>query len=315
MTRDVVICNPVRTAVGRFGGAFRPLLATDLAEQTLRALVERTGLPTEHVDDVRFGQCYPNGESPAIGRIAALNAGFPVSVPGSQVDRRCGSGLQAVIDSVMQVATGAGDLLVAGGAESMTNVEFYTDQVRFGVKGDGPRLNDRLARARITAGGRDYPVPGGMLETAENLRREYSISRQEQDELAVSSHERAIKAIADGRFAQEIAPVTVPGRRGKPDAVVDTDEHPRADASLESLGELRPVLLKTDPEATVTAGNASGQNDGAAACIVTTAERAAELGLDPMLRLVSWAVAGVPPKTMGIGPVPARWARPWSAPA
>jgi acetyl-CoA C-acetyltransferase len=305
MTRDVVICNPVRSAVGRFGGSFRPLRATDLATQTLRALVERSGLLTDQVEDVRFGQCYANGESPAIGRIAALNAGFPVTVPGSQIDRRCGSGLQAVIDSAMQVATGAGDVLVAGGAESMTNVEFYTDEVRFGVKGDGPRLHDRLVRARITAGGTDYPVPGGMLETAENLRREYSISRQEQDELAVTSHERAVKAIADGRFAEEIVPVTVPGSRGKPDVVVDTDEHPRPEATLERLGALRPVLLKSDPEATVTAGNASGQNDGAAACIVTTAEKAAELGLDPMLRLVSWAVAGVPPKTMGIGPVPA----------
>ncbi|MCZ4498354.1 MAG: catF [Marmoricola sp.] len=305
MTRDVVICNPVRTAVGRFGGVYRSLSAVDLATQTLRALLDRTGLPAESVEDVRFGQCYPNGESPAIGRIAALNAGFPVSVPGSQVDRRCGSALQAVIDSSMQVATGAGDLLVAGGAESMTNVEFYTDQIRFGVRGQGPQLHDRLVRARITAGGSDYLVPGGMLETAENLRREYGISREEQDELAVRSHERAVKAIADGRFAQEIVPVTVPGGRGKPDVVVETDEHPRADATMESLAALRAVLLASDPEATVTAGNASGQNDGAAACVVTTAEKAAELGLDPVLRLVSWAVAGVPPRTMGIGPVPA----------
>lgn len=305
MSRDVVICNPLRTPVGRYGGAFKSVTATQLAAHVLRVLTERTDLPTTLVEDVRFGQCYPSGESPAIGRVAAMDAGFPVTVPGLQVDRRCGSGLQAVIDSVMAVATGAGDLVIAGGAESMSNVEFYTDQIRWGVKGNGPRLHDRLARARVTAGGADHPVPGGMLETAENLRREYSISRQEQDEWALRSHAQAVQAATQGRFADEIVPVTVPGRRGAQDTVVDVDEHPRPDISMESLAKLRPVLSADDQEATVTAGNASGQNDGAAACIVTTKELADELGLTPMVRLNSWAVAGVPPRTMGIGPVPA----------
>ncbi|AIJ24596.1 acetyl-CoA C-acetyltransferase [Amycolatopsis methanolica] len=305
MNHEVVICHPLRTPVGRYGGAFRTLSATELAAQTLRQLIERTGLPVDRVDDVRLGQCYPSGESPAIGRVAALDAGLPVTVPGAQIDRRCGSGLQAVIDATMSVATGAAEVVIAGGAESMSNVEFYTDEIRWGVKGDGPRLHDRLARARVTAGGKDHPVPGGMLETAENLRREYSISRREQDEWALRSHERAVKAAADGRFAEEILPVTVPGRRGAPATLVDTDEHPRPDVSLDALSELRPVMVNSDPEATVTAGNASGQNDGAAACIVTTRDAAAELGLTPILRLVSWAVAGVPPRTMGLGPVPA----------
>ncbi|MFD4196451.1 acetyl-CoA C-acetyltransferase [Amycolatopsis thermoflava] len=305
MNHEVVICHPLRTPVGRYGGAFRTLSATELAAQTLRQLIERTGLPVDRVDDVRLGQCYPSGESPAIGRVAALDAGLPVTVPGAQIDRRCGSGLQAVIDATMSVATGAAEVVIAGGAESMSNVEFYTDEIRWGVKGDGPRLHDRLARARVTAGGKDHPVPGGMLETAENLRREYSISRREQDEWALRSHERAVKAAADGRFAEEILPVTVPGRRGAPATVVDTDEHPRPDVSLDALSTLRPVMVNSDPEATVTAGNASGQNDGAAACIVTTRDAAAELGLTPILRLVSWAVAGVPPRTMGLGPVPA----------
>ncbi|MFJ8819070.1 acetyl-CoA C-acetyltransferase [Amycolatopsis thermoflava] len=305
MNHEVVICHPLRTPVGRYGGAFRTLSATELAAQTLRQLIERTGLPVDRVDDVRLGQCYPSGESPAIGRVAALDAGLPVTVPGAQIDRRCGSGLQAVIDATMSVATGAAEVVIAGGAESMSNVEFYTDEIRWGVKGDGPRLHDRLARARVTAGGKDHPVPGGMLETAENLRREYSISRREQDEWALRSHERAVKAGADGRFAEEILPVTVPGRRGAPATVVDTDEHPRPDVSLDALSTLRPVMVNSDPEATVTAGNASGQNDGAAACIVTTRDAAAELGLTPILRLVSWAVAGVPPRTMGLGPVPA----------
>ncbi|WP_435583308.1 acetyl-CoA C-acetyltransferase [Amycolatopsis thermoflava] len=305
MNHEVVICHPLRTPVGRYGGAFRTLSATELAAQTLRQLIERTGLPVDRVDDVRLGQCYPSGESPAIGRVAALDAGLPVTVPGAQIDRRCGSGLQAVIDATMSVATGAAEVVIAGGAESMSNVEFYTDEIRWGVKGDGPRLHDRLARARVTAGGKDHPVPGGMLETAENLRREYSISRREQDEWALRSHERAVKAAADGRFAEETLPVTVPGRRGAPATLVDTDEHPRPDVSLDALSTLRPVMVNSDPEATVTAGNASGQNDGAAACIVTTRDAAAELGLTPILRLVSWAVAGVPPRTMGLGPVPA----------
>jgi acetyl-CoA C-acetyltransferase len=228
-----------------------------------------------------------------------------VTVPGIQLDRRCGSGLQAVIDAVARVATGAGELVIAGGAESMSNVEHYTDQVRWGTRGDGPVLHDRLARARVTAGGKDHPVPGGMLETAENLRRQYGLSREEQDEWSVRSHQRAVAAAEGGRFADEVVPVTVAGRRGGPDVVVDTDEHPRKDVSIEALAGLRPVLQRADPEATVTAGNASGQNDGAAACIVTTAQRADELGLTPLVRLVSWAVVGVPPEQMGIGPVPA----------
>ena len=165
-------------------------------------------------------------------------------------------------------------------------------------------FHDRLVRARETAGGVNYPVPGGMVETAENLRREYGISRQEQDELALRSHQRAVAAQDKGLFAEEIIPVTVRDRKDN-ETVISTDEHPRRDTNLESLGSLRPVMAKVDPEATVTAGNASGQNDAAAACIVTTPERAAEIGIRPLGRMVSWAVAGVPPRTMGIGPVPA----------
>jgi acetyl-CoA C-acetyltransferase len=165
-------------------------------------------------------------------------------------------------------------------------------------------LTDRLARGRVTAGGVNYPVPGGMLETAENLRREYAIPRQEQDELAVRSHERAVAAQRSGVFAEEIVPVPVADRKAGT-RYVDTDEHPRADTTLEALARLRPVRLAQDPEATVTAGNASGQNDGAAACLVTTPDKAAELGLAPLARLVSWSAAGVAPATMGIGPVPA----------
>ena len=165
-------------------------------------------------------------------------------------------------------------------------------------------MHDALARGRSTAGGRFYPVPGGMLETAENLRRRYGIPRVEQDELAVTSHSRAVAAQRSGVFAEEIIPVAVPTRKGDP-IMVDTDEHPRADTTVEALAKLKPVLGKDDPDATVTAGNSSGQNDAAAMCIVTTAENAADLGLTPLVKLVSWGVAGVEPAVMGIGPVPA----------
>ena len=302
--RDAVICEPLRTPVGGFGGSLRDVPAQELASTVIRALLERTGLPPESVDDVLLGHCYPTMDAPAIGRVAALDARLPVTASGLQIDRRCGSGLQAVVYAAMQVQSGACDVVLAGGAESMSNAPFYSTGMRWGVKpGPGVLLQDALARGRITAGGRHHPVPGGMLETAENLRREYRIPRQEQDEYAVRSHQRAAAATAEGRFADEIVPVTVPGRKG--DTVVDRDEHIRPDSSVETLAKLRPILGKDDPEATVTAGNASGQNDGAAICVVTSPDRAAELGLRPLARLASWGVGGVPPSTMGIGPVPA----------
>jgi acetyl-CoA C-acetyltransferase len=303
MSEQVVICEPVRTPIGRYGGTLKALTAAELGEIALRGLLDRTGLDPAAVDDVILGHCYPNSEAPAIGRVVALNAGLPVTVPGMQVDRRCGSGLQSVLQAAMQVSSGAHQLVIAGGAESMSNVPFYSAEMRWGVRGSGVMLHDALARGRVTAGGRDYPVPGGMLETAENLRREYGIPRTEQDQLALVSHQRAVAAQRSGVFAEEIVPVTVKTRRGE--EVVEVDEHPRADASLEALAKLRPVLGQQDPEATVTAGNASGQNDAAAVCAVTSAERASSLGLRPLVRLVAWAVSGVPPKTMGIGPVPA----------
>ncbi|GEM31265.1 acetyl-CoA acetyltransferase [Nocardia neocaledoniensis NBRC 108232] len=300
--RDVVICEPVRTPIGRYGGSLKSLTTAELGAVALRGLLDRTGLDPQEIGDVIVGNCYPSSEAPALGRVIALDAGLPVTVPGMQVDRRCGSGLHAVLQGAMQVSLGVNELVVAGGAESMSNVPFYSTEMRWGIKGSGVQLHDGLARGRVTAGGKDYPVPGGMLETAENLRRDYSISRTEQDQLAVTSHQRAVAAQRSGVFAEEIIPVTVSSRRG--DTVVDTDEHPRADATLESLGALRPVLGKQDPEATVTAGNASGQNDAASMCVVTHREYAEQLGLRPLVRLVSWAVAGVAPKIMGIGPVP-----------
>ncbi len=302
--REVVICEPVRTPIGRYGGMFASLTAVDLAVTALKGLLDRTGVAPEAVEDVILGHCYPSMEAPAIGRVVALDAGLPVTVPGMQLDRRCGSGLQSVIQAALQVGSGQHDLVVAGGADSMSNVVFHSTDMRWGGSRGGVKVHDALARGRTTAGGRFYPVAGGMLETAENLRRQYGIPRAEQDELAVASHQRAVAAQRSGVFAEEIIPVTVPARKGDP-ITIDTDEHPRADTTVDALSKLKPVLGKDDPDATVTAGNSSGQNDAASMCLVTTAEKAAELGLTPLVRLVSWGVAGVEPKIMGIGPVPA----------
>ena len=300
---DAVVCEPVRTPVGRFGGVFRDTSVAHLAATAIQGLVQRSGITSSQVDDVIFGQGYPSGDAVALGRIAALDAGLDVNVPGLQIDRRCGSGLQAILFACMQVMTGGSDLVLAGGADSMSQVEHYIPGMRWN-NGRQPRLLDRLIEPRWSAGGSRFPVQGGMIETAENLRREYGISRLEQDEWAVRSHTRAVAAIDEGRFDAETIPVVVTGPRGAT-TTVTTDEHPRPGTTVESLARLKPMLIASDPDATVTAGNSSGQNDAAAVAIVTTPQRAHELGLRPLARLVSWSVAGVEPHRMGIGPVPA----------
>ena len=298
---NVVICEPLRTPVGGFGGAFHTVPVHQLATRVVSEMMSRTGLPGDAVDDVIFANCYPTMDAPALGRVVALDAGLPVTAGGLQLDRRCGSGLQAVIYAAMTVATGGADVIIAGGAESMSRAPFYSTEIRWGVKAPNIQLEDGLTRGRVTAGGENYPVAGGMIETAENLRKEYSISREAQDELAARSQARAAAAMESGVFAEEIVPVTVKGR--KADTVVEKDEHPRPGTTVEKLSGLRAIMGRADPEATVTAGNASGQNDGAAACIIATQEAAEKYGLKPMARMVSWAHAGVEPKVMGIGPV------------
>ncbi|KQS68911.1 acetyl-CoA C-acetyltransferase [Modestobacter sp. Leaf380] len=300
---DAVICEPVRTPVGRYGGMYKDVPVTTLAATVVRGLVERTGITGADVDDVVFGQGYANGEAAAIGRIAALDAGLDVSVPGLQIDRRCGSGLQAVLYACMQVATGGSDLVLAGGAESMSQAEYYVPDMRWNA-GGAPQLKDRLAAPRTNSGGHRFPVPGGMIETAENVRAQFGISREEQDAWAVRSHERAVAAIEGGLFEAETIPVAVPQRKGDP-VLTTRDEHPRPGTTVESLARLRPILAGTIDGATVTAGNSSGQNDAAAVAIVTTQAKADALGLRPLARLVSWSLAGVEPEVMGLGPVPA----------
>jgi acetyl-CoA C-acetyltransferase len=213
--REAVICEPLRTPVGRFGGVLRDVPVQDLAASVVTEVLARTGLPPELVDDVVLGQGYPNGEAVALGRTAALDAGLPITVPGLQVDRRCGSGLQAVLYGAMEVQTGAADVVLAGGAESMSQTEYYTTSMRWGARSENVTFYDRLSRGRFTAGGRNYPVPGGMIETAENLRREYKVSREEQDELSLRSHQRAVAAQREGRDRPHRRPGPGRGHRGR----------------------------------------------------------------------------------------------------
>lgn len=297
--RQVAIVSPVRTPVGKFGGVLRDVPADELAAIAIRALMERTGLDPELVDDVVLAQSYPNGEAANIGRYCALKAGLPITVPGMQIDRRCASGLQAICLAAMMVQTGVADVVIAGGVESMSNVEYYVTGVRWGVRMGSVQMHDRLYRSRErTSPPETHPV-SGMIETAENLARQYEIPREEQDRYALLSHRKAVSAQKAGRFREEMVPVPVPQKGGQ--RLVDQDEGPREDTTLEQLLGLPPVY----PGGTVTAGNASQQNDGAAVCLVVAEDRLGPLGLEPMAYLRSWAVAGVEPSCMGIGPVPA----------
>ena len=300
--RRVAIVTPVRTAVGNFGGALRDVSAAELASAVIKETLDRSQLDPAKVDDVILGHGYPSGENPAIGRLAALKAGLPIEVPGYQLDRRCSSGLQAILNASMLVQTDNADVVIAGGVESMSGAEFYSNESRWGARFGSVTFHDRLARARVTISPdeRFGPIPGGMVETAENLAREYEISRQEQDEYALRSHQRAVAAQAAARFDSEIVPVPVPHRRGDP-VPFDRDEGPRAGTTMDALARLRPVMR----DGTVSAGNASSQNDAAAVCIVVAEDKLDELGLTPMAFLRGWAVTGCHPATMGIGPVPA----------
>lgn len=299
--RRVAIVSPVRTAVGNFGGSIRDVSADELASTVIKEVLERSKLDPVNVDDVILGHGYPSGENPAIGRLALLKAGLPIEVPGYQLDRRCSSGLQAILNACMMVQTENADVVIAGGVESMSNAEYYVNESRWGARFGSITLHDRLARARETISPEDrFGVISGMVETAENLAKQYEISREEQDEYALRSHQRAIAAQEAGKFDAEIVTVEVPQRRGDP-VVFNKDEGPRADTSMEALTRLRPVMS----DGSVSAGNSSSQNDAASVCLVVAEEKLDELGLEPMAFLKGWAVTGCHPATMGIGPVSA----------
>jgi acetyl-CoA C-acetyltransferase len=301
MTRRAAIVSPVRTPVGKYLGALKDVPAETLAAHVVRETVRRSGIDPVLIEDVVFAQSYANSEAPCIGRWAALAADLPIEVPGMQLDRRCGGGLQALTTAAMMVETGAADVVIAGGVESMSNIEYYTTAMRSGSRAGNVQFYDRLERGRE----RSQPVErfgviSGMIETAENVARECGITREASDAFAVESHRRAAQAWSESRFAGEVLPVSVPQRKGEA-LLVSKDEGIRPDATLESLSALKPLMKG----GVVTAANASQQNDAAAACLVVAEDRLAALGLQPMGFLKGWAAAGCHPATMGLGPVPA----------
>jgi acetyl-CoA C-acetyltransferase len=299
--KRAAIVSPLRTPVGAFGGVLKGIPVEELGATVARAIVERTKLDPARIDDVVFAQSYASGETPCTGRWVALQAGFPIEVAGMQLDRRCGGGVQALATAAMMVQTGAADVVMAGGVESMSNVEYYTTDMRWGKRAGTVKFHDRLDRGRERSQPEErFGRISGMIETAETLAREYQINREQADQFAARSHRRAAAAQAAGLFDAEIVPVAVPQRKG--DALlVNKDEGVRGETTAESLGKMRAIMK----DGTVTAGNACQQNDAAAACLIVSEDKLEELGLTPIGWLTGWAVAGCDPARMGIGPVPA----------
>lgn len=303
MVEEAVIIEAVRTPIGALGGSLARVRPDDLAAHVLQALLERTQIDPALVEEVMLGCANQAGEDNRnVARMALLLAGFPVEVAGVTVNRLCASGLSAVNMAARAIRLGDGDVFIAGGVESMSRAPYSLPKAETGFPFGNLTAYD-------TALGWRYPNPRmqalygteSMGETAENIAEMTGITRQEQDAFALASHQRAIAAIDSGKFAEEIVPVPVPQKKGDP-LMVDTDERPRRDTTLESLAKLKPAFR---PNGTVTAGNSSGLNDGAAALLLMSASRAAQLGLKPLARIVSSAAAGVPPRIMGMGPVPA----------
>jgi len=300
--RRAAIVAPLRTAVGGYGKALRTVPVEDVAATVVKAVVRRSGIDPERIEDVSFAQSYANSEVPCIGRWVALHAGLPEHVAGLQVDRRCGGGLQAIVTAAMTVQTGAADVVLAGGAESMSRIEHYSTDVRWGRRSGGTMLHDRLDRGRERAQPEwRHGYISGMVETAENVAGKYGVTREQADVYAASSHAKAAAAWSSGRFAEEVVPVEVPGQRGAEPSTFDRDECIRPETTPDTLARLKPVIAG----GTVTAGNASQQNDAAAACLVVAEDKLEELGLRPAGFLVGWTAVGCDPATMGLGPVPA----------
>ncbi len=300
--QDALILDACRTPVGRHGGALAGVRPDDLAAGVIRALVERTGVEPESIDDVIFGCANQAGEDNRnVARMAALLAGLPVSVPGQTVNRLCGSGLQAVISAAHAIRAGEGETFVAGGVESMSRAPWVMLKPEQAYPRGVPETADSLLGWRFVNPRMPAEWTVSLGETAERIAEEFGISREEQDAFALASQQRAAAAAAAGHFRGEIAPVEVPRRRGPP-LRVEEDEHPRPDTSAQSLAALKPAFRR---EGTVTAGNASGLNDGASALLVTSGDVARRLGRHPLARVVATAVAAVEPDRMGIGPVPA----------
>lgn len=294
-SKDVVIASAVRTPIGDFGGSLRDVPGMELGRLVVEEALRRAGVAKEQVDEVIFGNCGQQSSEPNIARCISLKAGLPITTTGFTIQRQCSSAMQAIVSAFQEIVLGDADIVVAGGVESMSTMPYVLKDARWGKRLQHGQMTDALWEMLMD------PFHKIMMgETAERLADKYGITREEQDQIAYRSHVNAIAAIDEGKFKEEIVPVTVQTRKGE--VVVATDEHPRRNISLESLAALKPAFR---PNGTVTAGNASGLNDGAAAVVVMAAEKAAALGIKPLGRIVSYAWAGVEPDLMGYGPVPA----------
>jgi acetyl-CoA C-acetyltransferase len=293
--RNVVITSAVRSPIGTFGGAFKDLLPTDLIVPVIKEAVQRSNLQNDEVNEVILGHCIQRTDQPNTARTAALLAGLADTTTGFTVQRQCASGMQAIISGVLQIQADLSDVVVAGGVEAMSSSPYVLKQHRWGARLQHGQVADTVWEVL------EDPIHHIMMgETAENLAELHNISREEQDELALLSHQRALSAIESGYFDSQIVPITLKTRKGE--VVVSKDENPRPDITLEKLASLKPIFRKNG---TVTAGNASSLNDGAAALVLMTEELAKEKGLQPLAKIVGFSVSGVDPKIMGIGPVPA----------
>ena len=298
--KDAYIVSPLRTPIGKFGGALASLTAVDLAVKVIQSIVEKTGLDTHTLDEVIIAQSYSSSEAPCIGRYAALAAGLPIEVPGYTLDRRCGSGLQALINAAMTIQSGNAEAIMVVGVESMSNIEYYSTNMRWGSRAGNVTMFDRLERGRE----RSQPVErfgviSGMPETADNLSRDYDIGREECDAFALQSHQKAQQAWDTGKFKDEVIPLEVKSK--KEIKTIAFDEGIRANSTLESLAKLKTLL----PNGVTTAGNSSQQTDAAAGCLIVSREYLEKHHLQPIAKITGWSAAGCDPSRMGIGPVPA----------
>jgi acetyl-CoA C-acetyltransferase len=294
---EAVILSACRTPIGAFGGAFKDVSAVDLGAVVIREAIARAGVKPADVGDVVMGCVLQAGAGMNVARQAALKAGVPVEVPGETVNRVCGSGMQAVVHAVEAIRVGYVDTMIGGGTESMSNAPYLLKGARWGYRMGNAEAVDSMLLEGLTC------AMGGchMGNTAEEIATRYKVSRADQDAFAAGSQERAVRAVAEGRFKDEIVPMPIPQKKGDP-INVDTDEYPRAGTTVEKLAALKPAFKK---DGSVTAGNASGINDGAAALVVTTMRKAQELGRKPLARILSYVSTGVDPMIMGMGPVPA----------
>ena len=312
--RNAVIVDGCRTAVGSMGGCLKPMSALDLACAVLKGNLDRTGLDPKLVDEVILGQCRQTSDEPNIARVAALKVGIPEEVPAYTVMRQCASGMTAVQNGAMEIMVGQSDVVLAGGTESMSNAVFYVRDARWGVGTGNVEFVDALTEGQFQSQPPETYGRYNMGATAENIAEHMGITREEQDEFSYRSQKLAIEAIDAGRFKEEIVPITVPQGRKKPPIVFDTDEFPKRDTNLEKMAKLKPCFnITTDEEGriynsseltgTVTAASSSGRNDGASCVLLMTEEKAKELGLKPICKIIGMGTAGTDPRTMGLGPV------------